>query len=53
MSWTVCGLQRVRADFVMIARETDSVMAATCRQFNISRKTGYKWLGRYKKDGLV
>ena len=52
MSWSVCGLQHVRADFVMIAREADSGMAATCRQFNISRKTGYKWLDRYKTSGL-
>jgi len=53
MSWSIRGLQHVRADFVMIAREDDSVMAATCRQFTISRKTGYKWLRRYKKDGLA
>ena len=26
-------------------------MAEACRTFNISRKTGYKWLKRYEKDG--
>ncbi len=26
-------------------------MAEACRSFNISRKTGYKWLRRYEKDG--
>ena len=26
-------------------------MAEACRLYNISRKTGYKWLRRYEKDG--
>jgi transposase InsO family protein len=52
MSWVVTGLEHVRAEFVMIAREADSCMAAACREFGISRKTGYKWLHRYESDGL-
>ena len=36
-----------------IARLLDGEkMAAVCRQFNISRKTGYKILTRYKGSGL-
>ncbi len=27
-------------------------MAATCREFDISRKTGYKIFSRYKRCGL-
>lgn len=53
MSWSVGGLQRVRADFVMIAREPDVYMSTACRQFGISRRTGYKWLRRYKENGLA
>ena len=26
-------------------------MAALCEHYGISRKTGYKWLGRYRGDG--
>lgn len=26
-------------------------MAEACRAYNISRKTGYKWLRRYEKEG--
>lgn len=26
-------------------------LAGLCRQFGISRKTGYKWLGRYRQQG--
>jgi transposase InsO family protein len=56
MSWSVPGLQGVRAEFVMIAREVEASMRAACRQYGISRKTGYKWLGRYERqwlDGLT
>lgn len=52
MSWSICGLQHARAEFVMIAREPDVSMSETCRQFGISRKTGYKWLRRYEVGGL-
>jgi len=36
----------------MIANEPDSYMTTTCRQFGISRKTGYKWLRRFRADGM-
>lgn len=52
MSWSVYGLQHVRAEFVMIAREPDTSISAVCRQFGISRRTGYKWLDRYETSGL-
>ncbi len=28
-------------------------MTALCRDYGISRKTGYKWLGRYRSDGAA
>jgi transposase InsO family protein len=52
MSWSVRGLKDTRVEFVMIAREADASMSAACRQFGISRKTGYKWLHRYNTSGL-
>ena len=52
MSWSVRGLKDARVEFVMIAREADVSMSAACRQFGVSRKTGYKWLGRYEESGL-
>jgi transposase-like protein len=52
MSWSDCGLQGIRAEFVMIARETEASMSEACRQFGVSRKTGYKWLRRYEASGL-
>jgi transposase-like protein len=26
-------------------------MTELCREFGVSRKTAYKWLGRYNEDG--
>jgi putative transposase len=52
MSWSIRGLEDTRIEFVMIAREVDADMSATCRDFGISRKTGYKWLHRYETSGL-
>lgn len=31
-------------------RQTDTV-SALCRRYGISRKTGYKWIGRYAAQG--
>jgi putative transposase len=56
MSWMVRGLQHVRVEFVMITQEAEANVSETCRRFGISRKTGYKWLDRYRAsgfDGLV
>jgi transposase-like protein len=38
-------------DFVMIARDPESSVSEACRQFCISRKTGYRWLNRYETGG--
>ena len=35
-----------RQEFVAFARQEGANIAALCRQFGISRKTGYKWLAR-------
>jgi transposase InsO family protein len=39
-------------DYVLIAREPEVSMSEACRQFRISRRTGYKWLRRYEEHGL-
>lgn len=42
--------ERVR--FVTLQQEGLYSMSELCQRFNISRQTGYKWLTRYKEDGL-
>ena len=51
MPWKVCKPMDERLKF--IARRLDGEqMAALCREFGISRKTGYKIITRYNKVGL-
>jgi putative transposase len=49
--WKECNVEDERLRFV--ARLLDGEkMAALCREFSISRKTGYKIFNRYKETGL-
>jgi putative transposase len=51
MPWEVCKPMDERLKFA--ARLLDGEkMAAVCRDFNVSRKTGYKILNRYNDIGL-
>jgi transposase InsO family protein len=46
----------LREEFVLKANDPSRVMSELCREYGISRKTGYVWLERYKThgvDGLV
>src|SRR5215208_2273111 len=51
MPWKECSVMDERLRFV--ARLLDGeAMSAVCREFGISRKTGYKIFERYKEHGL-
>jgi len=52
MSWKNVDLEHIRMEFVMLANEEGMNRSELCRHFHISRKTGYKWLNRYLKEGL-
>jgi transposase InsO family protein len=41
-----------RMRFVMAIEERDKAFAAVCRQFGVSRKTGYKWVERYREGAV-
>lgn len=51
MSWKECCVVDERLRFVARALEGEQ-MAALCREFGISRKTGYKIFNRYKECGI-
>lgn len=40
-----------RQKFAMLACQPDANLSLLCRRFEISRKTGYKWIERYKQSG--
>lgn len=41
-----------RLQFIEECKSQEWSMAEVCRRFEISRKTGYKWLGRYESGGI-
>ena len=49
MPWKECTLVSERWEFVELASRPGANVAALCRRFGISRKTGYKWLDRHRK----
>jgi putative transposase len=53
MSWSVSKTEVVRLEFVMFATEPCVSVSEACRQFGISRRTGYKWLERHEAEGLL
>lgn len=51
MSWREVSTVCLRFEFVMLAQREGCNVSSLCERFNISRKTGYKWLNRYKASG--
>lgn len=51
MSWETKTVMEQRKNFVLAASEEDANISLLCKQYGISRKTGYKWINR-EKAGL-
>jgi len=51
MPWLQVTLMSQRKEFVKLAMVDGANLARLCWGFNISRKTGYKWLARYLREG--
>lgn len=51
MPWKEKTTMSLRADFIAKAEQEGSNFQALCQEYGISRKTGYKWLKRYRQDG--
>jgi putative transposase len=51
MPWKEQRIMKLKSEFVRRATQPGANVAALCREFEISRQTGYKWLGRFKKQG--
>lgn len=49
MPWKVKGKMEQRIEFVLRAKQRKDSFSELCREFGISRPTGYLWLNRYKK----
>jgi putative transposase len=53
MGWTETRAVDERMRFVIAAEKQEEPFAAVCRRFGVSRKTGYKWLGRFEEAGVA
>jgi putative transposase len=47
MPWAVESVMDKRVCFIAASLVREEPMTVLCARFGISRKTGYKWLGRY------
>jgi transposase InsO family protein len=51
MPWKESCVMSLRKEFVELVKSQSGTVSKLCRNFNISRKTGYKWLARYFREG--
>src|ERR1700678_3622216 len=52
MSWRTMEVQDQRVRFVIAASRGGQSMSELCREFDISRPTGYRWVRRYRTAGV-
>ncbi|MNT26984.1 hypothetical protein D3C72_1625900 [compost metagenome] len=53
MPWKEMDRLSLMKEFVELASQDGAKFAPLCRQFGISRRIGYKWLARYRAEGLA
>lgn len=53
MPWQEVSTMTLRYEFVMLAQREGCNFSLLCESFNISRKTGYKWLSRFGQSGTA
>ena len=51
MPWKDVTPVSERSEFVMFGSQKGTEMSTLCRQYGVSRKTGYKWLQRLRGEG--
>src|SRR5262245_9337910 len=51
MGWKETCAVEERFRFIEEYKRDDYSFAELCRRYGVSRKTGYKWLGRYEAEG--
>ena len=53
MGWMETCAVDERIRLVLAVERREEPMAALCRRFGVSRRIGYKWLARYREDGVA
>lgn len=52
MAWESYKVEEQRLQVVLAYINGEASMTTLCKQYNISRKTGYKWVERYQEHGI-
>jgi transposase InsO family protein len=52
MAWKRVLPMEERIGFVLDVERADRTVSELCRLYEISRKTGYKWIGRFRAGGM-
>src|SRR5262245_16873941 len=52
MPWSETTCMEERARFVLEALQRRFTMTELCERYEVSRKTGYKWMERYHREGV-
>jgi len=52
MPWSETDRMEQRARFVLEAVQRHFTMSELCYRYGVSRKTGYKWIERYHREGV-
>jgi len=53
MPWKAKDAMELRVEFVVQAKQAQEPLARLCREYGISRPTGYLWVRRYQEAGSV
>ena len=51
MPWQEVSTVSLRQEFMTLVQQRTVSVSELCRRYGVSRKTGYKWLGRYRREG--
>lgn len=52
MGWMETCVVEERMRFMLAVEKQEEAFAAVCRRFGVSRRNGYKWLERYRAEGV-
>src|SRR6267142_3456467 len=52
MPWKEVSVMSLRWEFVELASQSGVHFTELCERFQISPKTGYKWVKRYRQEGI-
>lgn len=53
MPWLETNVREQRIQFVIDASKPSANFSAVCRQYGVSRRTGYRWIERYQATGSL